>query len=214
MTALTTDRHMLGVLLAAGLSERNGSTNKLLAPLLGKPMISHVAEAMTASQLNSLMIILGHDADHVAASCGGALFQQIINPHYHNGIGRSIASAMANRRDEVTDVMIILGDMPLITAAIIDELIASHLGAITPDKTITVPMAGGRQGHPVIWGSHFFPALSELNGDHGGKALIKAHSGAINTLHMETPAVFKDADTQGALTEIEDLMIKQRLFPL
>ncbi len=207
-------RHIEGVLLAAGKSERNGANNKLLTPVAGKPMIRHIIEAMAQSQCHSLTIILGHDAEAIASVCADAPFHHIVNTHYGEGMGASIACALNHRQDHVTDMMIVLGDMPLVTSDILDQLLACHLKADQPDKTITLPVAEGRQGNPVIWGRDFFPALSDLHGDKGGKALIKAHANAINTLVLENPGVLTDADTPSALADIEDMMISHQALRL
>jgi molybdenum cofactor cytidylyltransferase len=127
-------------------------------------------------------------------------------------MGTSIALAFETRQDHFTDMMIVLGDMPLITTAILDHFLSHHLTARCTDSTI--PMAEGRQGNPVIWGSDFFPALSDIQGDQGGKALIKAHADAINSLEIEHPAVLTDADTLSALAEIEDMMITNQAIRL
>jgi len=211
---MTTPRHIEGVLLAAGKSTRSGGINKLLTPLIGKPMIRHVIEAMTKSQFHSLTIILGHEAENIANLCDGTAFRQIHNTNYDQGMGASIACALKARQDHVTDMMIVLGDMPLITATILDQLLASHLETNLPDKTITIPIAGGRQGNPVIWGSDFFSALSDLYSDQGGKTLIKDNAEAINVLAIEHPAVLIDADTPNALAEIEDMMMTHQATQL
>jgi molybdenum cofactor cytidylyltransferase len=211
---MTSPRHMAGVLLAAGKSERHGGNNKLLAPLAGKPMIGHVIAAMAKSQCDSLTIILGYEAEEIASLCENTPFRHIVNTNYDQGMGTSIALAVEARQDHVTDMMIVLGDMPLITPAILDQLLSHHLTARYPNSTITIPIAEGRQGNPVIWGSDFFPALSDLQGDQGGKALIKAHADAINSLEIEHPAVLTDADTLSALAEIEDMMIMHQAIRL
>jgi len=205
---------MAGVLLAAGKSERHGGNNKLLAPLAGKPMIGHVIAAMAKSQCDSLTIILGYEAEEIASLCENTPFRHIVNTNYDQGMGTSIALAVEARQDHVTDMMIVLGDMPLITPAILDQLLSHHLTARYPNSTITIPIAKGRQGNTVIWGSDFFPALSDLQGDQGGKALIKAHADAINSLEIEHPAVLTDADTLSALAEIEDMMITHQAIRL
>ena len=211
---MTTPRHIEGVLLAAGKSTRSGGINKLLTPLIGKPMIRHVIEAMAKSQFHSLTIILGHEAENIANLCDGTAFRQIHNTNYDQGMGASIACALKARQDHVTDMMIVLGDMPLITATILDQLLASHLKTNLPDKTITIPIAGGRQGNPVIWGSDFFSALSDLHSDQGGKTLMKDNAEAINVLAIEHPAVLTDADTPSALAEIEDMMMTHQATQL
>ena len=55
-----------GIVLAAGAGTRFGSA-KQLAELDGRPLLEHAVRAMTASPVGRVLVILGSDADEVAA---------------------------------------------------------------------------------------------------------------------------------------------------
>ena len=59
--------------------------------------------------------------------------------------------------------MICLGDMPLISAPLINRL----MEAFAPDRgsLIVVPVSEGRRGNPVLWSRRFFSELMALDGD-------------------------------------------------
>ena len=55
-----------GIVLAAGAGTRFGSS-KQLAELDGRPLLEHSVRAMTASPVGRVLVILGSDAEDVAA---------------------------------------------------------------------------------------------------------------------------------------------------
>jgi len=56
------------ILLAAGRSARMGS-HKLLLRYKGRPIVSWVLAAACASQADPIIVVLGHEAEHVRARC-------------------------------------------------------------------------------------------------------------------------------------------------
>ena len=54
------------IILAAGSSSRmGGGRHKLLLPLEGRPVLAHVIDATLASLAHPIVIVLGHQAEHV-----------------------------------------------------------------------------------------------------------------------------------------------------
>ena len=63
------------------------------------------------------------------------------------------------------------------------------------NSKITIPSYRGKKGNPVIWGKSFFPELSKLEGDIGGRALFDQHPAAINLMTPNDPSVITDIDS-------------------
>jgi molybdenum cofactor cytidylyltransferase len=187
------------VLLAAGQSRRMGATNKLLAEINGKPLVRHVAEALDASGLAEVVVVLGHEADKVALALNGLDVKLVFNVDHMSGQGSSVAAGIAAVDPSVTDVLVALGDMPLVTADLFGQLINAHI--IQPDhqRRITMPSVEGQRGNPVIWGRAFMPELKTLVGDSGGRQLLHDHSAAHNLVQVDNTAVIEDVDTVEAL---------------
>jgi molybdenum cofactor cytidylyltransferase len=98
-------------------------------------------------------------------------------------------------RDSNADaVAIFLGDMPWITAASIDRLIA----AAAADR-IVLPEFNGQPGHPVIFGRRFWPELLLVTGDTGARSVLQAHPEAVQRVKVDDPGVLQDVDTPQAL---------------
>ncbi len=86
--------------------------------------------------------------------------------------------------------LVCLADMPFIQTTTYQKLTA-HL----TDKNIIVPIFEGRQGNPVGFGKRFFNELMLLNGDTGGRELLRHYSDVIHLVEVDDPAILYDIDT-------------------
>lgn len=191
-----------GVLLAAGTSSRMGDENKLLAPINGNPMVRHIAETMLASSIDTITVILGHDAEAVAAALDGVEARLVFNPQYRKGQSTSLLTALNHRDAATTDLMVFLGDMPFVEPAVIDRLIAAHGEDERRASRITLPAVEGQRGNPVIWGESFFAEMAGITGDTGARPLFEAYPAAINAVAFDLPDLLIDADTPEALDRV------------
>ena len=191
-----------GVILAAGASRRMGSLNKLLAFIAGKPLVRHAAEAFVATSLSPIIIVIGYEADKVAAALNGLPVQLVVNPDHAAGQGSSVGVGVEALDDTVTDAMIGLGDMPMLPSKLLDSLIHKHIGIEGHLRNITIPVFEGQHGNPVLWGKTFFPELITLKGDRGGRQVLNKHKAAQNLVACDHSSVLRDVDTADALAAI------------
>lgn len=180
------------VILAAGLSRRAGPTNKLLRELAGKPLLLHAVEAALASRARPVVVVLGHRAEQVAPLLAGLPVRIAINAAPQAGMAGSLAAGIAAVADGAPAAFILLGDMPHVRPATLDRL-ADALDA-APERSVAVPVHGGRRGNPVLWRSCHFPALMRLAGDTGGQALLAAAGDAVLEVPVEDPGILVDYD--------------------
>ena len=190
---------LVGIVLAAGQSSRMGPDNKLLAEFAGKPMVRHVTKVMLDAGLDDMTVVIGHQADEVAAALAGLPVHLLFNADFAAGQGHSVAAGVGVLDGTVTDVLIALGDMPLISAEMVQNLVASHLACEDHQRRITLPSYDGKRGNPVIWGSAFFPELKHLCGDAGGRQVLQDHLAAHNPVEISSSAMFRDIDTPADL---------------
>ena len=190
------------VVLAAGQSRRMGKVNKLLASVDGKPMVAHVIESLQASQARPLAVVTGHDYAAVEAalpprSREGRGFTLAHNPDYASGLSSSLRRGLAALPEDIDGVLVCLGDMPRVSPAIVNRLIA----AFNPleGRAICVPTWQGKRGNPVLFARRFFPEMQEIAGDTGARALIGEHAEVVCEVPMDDDAVLLDVDTPEAL---------------
>ena len=156
-----------GIILAAGQSRRMGKTNKLTKIWNGKPLVRHVFEAARTSNLDNVIVVSGYEPAKIEALLAGAKI--VHNPDFQTGMAGSISIGVEAVGRE-TGVMILLGDMPLITACYINNLLDRFNE--NPDS-IVVATCNGVQGNPVLFGRNYFEALRTLEGDQGARRLIE-----------------------------------------
>ena len=184
------------LLLAAGRSTRMGGPNKLLADLDGVPLVRRAALAALASRARPIVAVTGHQAPAVTAALAGLDLALAHNPDHEAGLASSLNAGLAALPWEADGAVVLLGDMPGVTGALIDALIAafaSH-GAIA-----AVPTHRGAWGNPVLLGRGLFPDLARLRGDAGARRLLEARRAELVEVPVADPAVLLDIDTPEAL---------------
>ena len=189
------EKKIMGVILAAGNSTRMGKDNKLLKNIDGIPLIRNIALEITKSDLDSCSIVLGYQSDKVAEAIKDLNVNMILNPLWKEGQASSLKAALNTIDATYSDLLIMLGDLPGVKSKHINKIIEEHLLANNRKSKITIPSFNGKNGNPVIWGRSFFPDLSNLKGDVGGRVLFSQHPAAINLLDMDDEAVIIDTDT-------------------
>ncbi len=194
-------RSIAAVVLGAGRSSRMGGPNKLLAEINGKPLIRMVVEQALASHARPAIVVTGHQRERVEAVLAGLPVKLVHNPHFADGLGTSLKAGIAALPADVDGVIVCLGDMPQVDAAMIDRLI----GAIDPDKgaLIAVPTMDGKRGNPVVWSRRFFPDLMAVEGDIGARYLIGRYAEAVAEVPVSGTAALTDVDTPEALQAVK-----------
>jgi molybdenum cofactor cytidylyltransferase len=195
------EKHGAGVaaiILAAGQGRRMGGPNKLLARFDGKPLIRRAAEAAIASQAARVIVVTGHKAAEMHAALDGLNVQLVHNPDYAEGLATSLRAGLAEVPADAAGALVILADMPGITAEILDRLIAAFRGRRGP--AIVLATVEGKRGNPVLWSRDFFPELITVTGDTGARHILARHEEAVERIEIGA-AAGRDVDTPEALAE-------------
>jgi molybdenum cofactor cytidylyltransferase len=187
------------LILAAGQSRRMGS-NKLMAPVDGKPMLRHAVDAALQSSARPVIVVTGHQPERVSEAVAGMPVQLVHNPSYADGLSTSLRAGIESLPPDVDGVLICLGDMPNIEAEQIEKLLA----AFNPveGRAIIVPTYSGKRGNPVVWAASLFPEMKVIAGDVGARHLIGEHQDLVREVPMPDPAVLTDIDTPEALAAL------------
>ena len=59
------------IILAAGLSQRMGTINKLLIPINGKPMVRRTVEQYIQAGIKHIIVIVGHQQERIRTALKG-----------------------------------------------------------------------------------------------------------------------------------------------
>jgi molybdenum cofactor cytidylyltransferase len=157
-----------GLLLAAGGARRFGS-QKLVAPLDGIPLVRHAAAALGRST-DTLVIVIGHEADAVRVALAEIDASIVENPEWSQGLSSSLRHGIAALPPDVEALVVALGDQPRIDPLVVRSLIDRWRATGT---AIVAARYRGVRGHPVLFDRAVFPQLTTLRGDVGARTIFE-----------------------------------------
>ena len=146
-----TEMHLAVIILAAGEGTRmKSATPKILHPLAGIPLIGHVLATADELGASHLIAVVRHERDAIAAVIAEQSPHAIIvDQDDLPGTGRAVEVALgALPGDFVGLVVVLSADVPLLDAATIRGLVASHQRASNALTLLSAffedPTGGGR----------------------------------------------------------------------
>lgn len=183
------------IVLAAGLGTRMGG-RKMEMTWKTRPLPVWPVRAAVEAGCGPVVAVVGpgHDAlDGPLVAAGARL---VLNDQPEQGMASSIRRGLALVQD-ADCLFVLLGDMPLVTAAHLTRL----LDALVAPATIAVPIFQGRRGNPVLFHHSRFAELAALSGDKGARSLLTGEG--IVPVEMDDRAVLADIDTPEDLVELK-----------
>jgi molybdenum cofactor cytidylyltransferase len=141
-----------------------------------------------------VIVVTGRDAERIEQALSGLDVRFVKNPDFAKGLSTSLKCGL-NAVPEASDgAMIVLGDMPSVTPALLDTLIAAFNPA--EGRAICVATHGGKRGNPVLWARRFFPEMMAIEGDVGAKHIVAANDELVCEVEVSTDAPLVDIDTR------------------
>jgi molybdenum cofactor cytidylyltransferase len=187
---------IVAIVLAAGASRRMGQAKQLL-PYNGVSLLLRCANAALDSDCHEVIVVLGANADHFQSEISGAGVHTVINHDWEEGMSSSIRCGLNRTEDlqpEVSAVLLMLCDQPLIQAESIDRIIDGYRKK-RPLIAASEYETGGElvRGVPAIFSQAVFPELACLAGPAGAKTVITRHQD--RALFIPMPEAALDLDT-------------------
>ena len=131
------------LILAAGMGTRMKSSRpKVIHTVCGKPLTMWVIDASKAAGADKVCAVVGHCADMVKETLGGACEYAL--QAEQKGTGHAVMQAMDFIKSADGEIVILNGDTPLVTAGAIKDAVEYHrtsgnkatvITAILPDAT-------------------------------------------------------------------------------
>ncbi len=201
---------IVGIILSAGESKRMGTPKQLLP--WGKTFIlQQVIDNAAASRLGKILLVLGSRADEIASKITlSPKTSIVINHHFKDGMGSSVKCGVKNAPADSEAFMLLLGDQPFITPAIIDLVLDDYQNN---NRGIVIPVYHGKRGHPVIFDAKYQQELLAIAAQ-GARVVVNNHSPDILEVHLDAPEILTDIDTpqdyQKAIGQTEHMQNKDR----
>ncbi len=190
------------ILLAAGLSRRFGHVGpKQLYPFAGQPLVRRLASVLAASRVAEVVVVLGHEAAAVGMALQGLPVSRVLNRAFAEGQATSVVAGLEAVGEVCRGALFVPCDQPFLTTEAVNSLL---LAFEEGEASIVAPAFQGRRGAPTLFGRRFFPQLRALQGDTGGREVLRQHEGEVRRVEIADPRVLEDADT------LEEMMVLER----
>lgn len=168
------------VILAAGLGTRMQSElAKVLHPICGAPMIGFVVHTAAAIAGENIVVVVGHQAEAVKQAVLREAPAVFAYQERQKGTGHAVLCAMPHIPAAVEHVVVLCGDVPLIQATTIEQLLADHYAHQRDVTLLAVDMPNPKgYGRLVFNESGALAAIvEEADADAGQKAITTINSG-------------------------------------
>jgi molybdenum cofactor cytidylyltransferase len=179
------------IIPAAGQSRRMG-VQKHLLPFGVTTVIGHIVDQLRQGGIDEVCVVVGHQADRIAAALAGRPVHIVHNPDYRQTeMLSSVRCGLRALPKACEAILMALGDQPSITAELVRAMTESFSAA---GKGIVVPIHGGQRGHPLLFAQRYCGEILTGYEEVGLRGLLAAHPEDIFELHVATSAVLSDMD--------------------
>jgi xanthine dehydrogenase accessory factor len=179
------------VILAAGESRRMGSP-KLLLPYIDKTIIETVIQTIIQSQVKHIIVVLGSEKDKIREQILNYPVIIAENPEYQNGMLSSIQCGLRAVPDDTDAVMILLGDQPMVTGPVIDQLTDTYQHT---DKGILIAVHQEKRGHPILFNIKYRKEIEQLMFQNSMHDFTRKFASDIMEVETGTADILIDIDT-------------------
>lgn len=178
------------MILAAGESKRMGKP-KLLLHFRGKTIIETILGQVIQSRVEKILVVLGSNREKIERKIKNLPLKIAVNPDFREGMLSSVQLGFQALPKNARAVLVILGDQPAISSAIIDEVIDAYKRT---GNGIVLPVYKKERGHPVIIDMKYRGEVGKLSPDVGLRGVVYSHPEDILEVEVDTPSILKDID--------------------
>jgi molybdenum cofactor cytidylyltransferase len=195
------------VILAAGLSRRMG-VPKLFLDFHGKPLFLYSVECAIQSQLNPILIVGGEHVPLLQDHTKDLPVEIVGNPDYTKGMATSLKRGIETMDGRVDALLVFLADQPFVPPALVKEMLHTYTVCRSSGIRIVRPLYSGIPGHPVLFDADLFTEFSDLQGDEGGRLIIKRHAEKLKFIPADNPLWGADIDTPDDLKQFKKIPLR------
>jgi UDP-N-acetylglucosamine diphosphorylase/glucosamine-1-phosphate N-acetyltransferase len=212
-------RPLAVVVMAAGQGKRmqDPTKAKVLYPLAGTPLLGHVLNLCKKIGAERTVVIIGYGreqvAEYLASDFPGV---QTAVQSEQLGTGHAVKQTEHALRDFEGDILVLSGDVPLLTEATIRDLIATHQSshALATVLAVTMPDPTGYGRIVRNEGGNLEKIVEHKDADDAIRAIREINSGIYlfdaRTLFSVLPRVDrKNAQGEYYLTDVFALIISE-----
>lgn len=198
------DAFITGLVLGAGGSRRLGRPKQLL-PYGDRTLLDHTVQTARQCGFDQLVVPIGGAAEEVQERVDLSGADVVVNYAYGAGCSSSIAAGLAAVDPRCDVVVLMLGDQPGVTPAMVEALIEGRAEA-----PIAVCRFDDGRGHPFAFQRRIFPQLADLHGDKAvwrllderAEEVVEVRIAGNVPLDVDTPEDYQAVLAEAGFTEV------------
>lgn len=195
---------MIAIIMASGSSKRM-NRNKLLINLFGKPLIEWTIELTKKCDFEEIIIVYkDKEVKEIAEKLN---IKTIYNKRFEYGQSESIKLALSSLKNKYNGYIFFTGDQPFMKKETIEKLMETF----NENSGIVLPKVNDKNKSPVIFSSIFKNELMEIDGDVGGRIVIKNNIDKVTPVYFNDSLQFFDIDTEEDLKKAKDIYEGEKL---
>jgi molybdenum cofactor cytidylyltransferase len=185
-----------GVILASGMSQRMGTAKQFL-PYKGMPLLEHAIRKLLPLPFAQIFAVVGkqHQARLAEIPIDDPRFRWVLNERNHEGQSAALRCAAECGKD-CAGIMVFLADQPLLLPDTIRRVYDTAVEQLAKgaERFVVQPAYADVRGHPVFFARGLLASFAMLEGDEGGKRVIK-QAAAHHVIPVDDAGVLFDIDT-------------------
>lgn len=204
--------HIALIYMASGFSRRFGG-NKLLAPLAGKPLYRHgfdqlqdAARRIESALSCSCRLYVVSQYDEILSWCRAHDAVAVKNPAAEEGMATSVRLGV-EASDAADAWAFFVADQPFLSGETISDFVKQYAQS---GYGIGCAVSGKRRGSPAIFSHAYKGELLALQGDRGGRTILKKYEDDLWTFAVPEGELC-DIDTRDDWEAAERQVEKKRL---
>ena len=198
---LEVHKRVRAVILAAGESTRMGRP-KLLLPWKNTTVLGQTIRNVQDSEVFDSLVVTGAEAEAIARVAGEIGVPALFNEQYAAAeMLSSLQTAVSQLPEEIDAVLVVLGDQPLVSAEIINQILIAYWQG---RGEIIAPQYRSRRGNPVLIGRRYFKDLLALPPGSAPRDLLRKYpvyhvevTSQSILLDIDEPADYENLQTFG-----------------
>ncbi|HZC42876.1 MAG TPA: nucleotidyltransferase family protein [Acidobacteriaceae bacterium] len=199
------------ILLAAGASTRLGEPKQLLrlSVIDGETLLDHAISQARAAGAAPIFVVLGAHAEEIILECEILDCIVVRNEAWEEGMASSLRigiAAVLEHAPAASGAMVLVCDQPSLRADHLLRLLDAHKA---DSNRIAASRYAGRTAVPAIFPRSLFPALLDLRGDQGARALLQQPGTGVHAIDF--PEGELDVDSPEDLQRLQAALLSRPL---
>ena len=174
------------------MSTRMGRAKALL-PWMESTLVEYQLEQLRMSRVEGVAVVLGHDAESVMGRVVGRMgVRVVVNREYERGRASSVLTGVGAAPANAKAILILNVDQPR-PWWLIDEVVDAHLKG---SSNITIPVHGGRRGHPTVLDGSLREEMLEITEEGLGlKEVVRRDRDRVGNVEVSSSLICLDMNT-------------------